>query len=200
MLQMHDDQTTLGAIADAIFSGKAVSRLKPGGDAVPIVNMRDIDVDIAPLAKLDSQDDVSAADLAHLRLMKGDVVMTSRGAVRVGVATLEHAGAIPGANTVVVRLPPHIPPKVVAAYLRHPRIEALLLREFTGSTTAGFSIEGLKKLSLNLPEELELQQMNQMIDAADRYYTAMLEAANARRDLALELVARNLSPAGEAGL
>lgn len=191
---MQDNVGNLGALAQAIFAGKAVSRLTPGEDTVTIINMRDVGVEIAPRSALEVQDKVNASGLAHLRLQPGDIVMTSRGTIRAAVADAEHAGAIPGANTVVIRLPPHVPARVIAAYLRHPRIVATLMREFVGSTTAGFSVAGLGRLPLVLADKLTLDQMDQMIDAEGRYYAAMVEAAEARRDLALELVMRNLSP------
>lgn len=191
---MFETTQTLGDISRSVFAGKAASRLPPGEDTLAIVNMRDVDMMLTPRTELETQAGVNAASLSRLALEIGDIVMTSRGAIRAGVAKAEHAGAIPGANTVVIRLRPDVPPRVIASYLRHPRTVAALLREFVGSTTAGFSVAGLTGLTLALPEQEILGQMDEMIDAAERYVVAMNQAAQARQELALELVARNLLP------
>ena len=194
---MSDPVFSLGEAAGDIFAGKAASRLPAGDDAVSIVNMRDVDTVLPPRSVLEIQEQVSAKSLARFAVEAGDIIMTARGAIRVGVADREHAGAIPGANTVVIRLKPGLPPRVVASYLRHPRTIATLLHEFVGSTTAGFSVAGLARLPIALPDDVILRQMDEMIDAAERYVLASNEAAKARQELTLELVAGNLQPQGD---
>lgn len=194
---MSDPVCTLGDLALNIFAGKAASRLPSGTDTLAVMNMRDVDTSLTPRAGLEIQQDVDAEALARLAIETGDIIMTSRGTIRAGVALAEHVGAIPGANTVVIRLRPKLPPRVLASYLTYPRTVAALLREFVGSTTAGFSVAGLAKLAINLPDQATLEHMDAMMDAVERYVIATTQAAQARQGIAIELVARTLQP-GEA--
>lgn len=184
----------LGELAEAVFSGRAATRLKQGADELTVVNMRDVSTVIAPDSQLEIASNVSALDAAKVMLRAGDILVTNRGSVRAAVVGPENANNVAGANTVVVRLGPGIPPNVVAAFLRHSRIAGLLTKEFSGSTTPGFSVDGLKALQICLPETAALEQMSAMMDAAEQYYNASLIAAESRRDLAMEIVARSLSP------
>lgn len=184
----------LGELVESISSGRAASRLKPGSDSLSIVNMRDVGTAIAPRDQLEVAHSVSAHDASRVLLREGDVIVTNRGSVRAAVVGSENVDDVAGANTVVVRLRPGIPPNVIAAFLRHPRIARLLMKEFSGSTTAGFSVEGLKSLRICLPDTDALAALSAMVDAAEQYHAACLIAAVSRRDLAFELIMQNLSP------
>lgn len=184
----------LGELVESIFSGRAATRLKPGSDELAIVNMRDVGTAIAPRNQLEVARSVSAHDASRVLLREGDIIVTNRGSVRAAVVSSENIDDVAGANTVVVRLLPGIPPNVIAAFLRHPRIAGLLMKEFSGSTTAGFSVEGLKSLRISLPDTEALAALSAMADAAEKYHAACLIAAESRRALAFELIMRNLSP------
>jgi hypothetical protein len=192
---MRSSVKQFGDLADAIFSGRASTRLKRGPDELTVVNMRDVSTTIAPSDQLEIAVDVSASDATKFMLRDGDVLVTNRGTLRAAVVGPGNANNVAGANTVVVRLRSEFPPNVIAAFLRHPRIGDLLAKEFSGSTTPGFSVDGLKSLPIRVPESAQLEQLSAMVHATDQYYTAFLIAAEARRDLALELVVRNLSMA-----
>jgi hypothetical protein len=187
---------TLAELATDIFSGKGASRLKTGarGAEKLLVSIKDIETSIAPRSDLEVVRVAPGPDVERLCLHTGDVVITARGAVRAAVVREEQAGALAGANLVVVRLQPEIEPDVIAAYLRHPRVEQELLADFVGSVTPGFSVSGLRKLPIALPSRSDLSAMNEMVRRADQYHDAMLQAAEARRAIALELVQRALRP------
>lgn len=187
---------TLADAADRIFAGRMTSRLKPGLDDFPIIGVRDVGDSIGRVNQLEVAQGLSGADAQRVSVQAGDIVVTSRGAVRAAVVEAEHEGAIAGVNTVVVRPRSSSSSTVLAAYLRHPRTIETLLRDFSGSTVPGFSIETLRALPLDLPDEETLRQMEDMVMAAYRYHSAMTEAANARLTLALDLVAQNLAPSG----
>ena len=192
-------QMTLGDAAARIFSGRMTSKLRPGADSLPVIGVRDVGERIAQLDQLELVEGVDGTDAERLSIQAGDVVITSRGALRSAVAELEHEGALAGVNTVVLRPIEPSTSIVLAAYLRHPTVVEHLLSDFAGSKIPGFSIETLRALPLSLPDVETLKRMEAMIQAAYEYHASITEAANARLALALELVARNIGPSSEGG-
>lgn len=191
---MRSDMT-LAHLSQDIFAGKPVARFQAGQNSVAVINVRDVDGTLTPRDKLETHENVDLSSLKKISVEPGDVIMTTRGAIRVAVALPEHSGAIPGANIAVIRLRAGIiPPSVVATYLRHPNVISELLREFAGSNTAGFSIAGLSRLKLTNPDSAMLQMLEKIVEATDRYITASMTAVEARRTLALEIVAQHLGP------
>ncbi|HEV2081798.1 MAG TPA: hypothetical protein VGR32_05010 [Brevundimonas sp.] len=183
---------TLEDAAERIFAGRMSSRLKPGPDVLPVVGMRDVTRGLSTPDQLETASGVSKSDAKHLLLEKNDIVMTSRGTVRTAVVDSKHAGAVPGVNTVVIRLEEPSTAGAFAAYLQHPRVVATLLQDFAGSKIPGFSLETLRALPVRIPDLQQLHVLAEMVNQAGRYRLAAIKAAEARHELAVELVAKSL--------
>lgn len=188
---------SLGEIAH-VFAGKASTRLKPGDDEAPLVNLRDIGRDgLAPVNRMERVA-IASDERGRFGIQPGDLIASVRGTFKVAVAISEHDGAVAGANTAVIRLRNGIPPNVVAAFLRHPEMTARLMSAFTGSTIQGISLENLKQTQIGLPDHETLTALDELVDAEDRYHRATLVSAEARRTLMLELVRRSMAGENDA--
>ncbi|MFJ6024237.1 hypothetical protein ACIQC9_06540 [Brevundimonas sp. NPDC092305] len=170
------------------------SRIRAGDDDLRVIGVRDIGAVLSPPDALEIGRGLNAEDARGQMVAAGDIILSSRGAVRSAVVEEGHKGAVAGVNTVVVRPWSKSAAPVLTAYLRHPRTVAALLAGFSGSTVPGFSLDTLRALPLDLPDDETVAGMSRMIAAAYRYHDAMLEAAQARLTLALDLVVQNLTP------
>lgn len=133
-------------------------------------------------------------ELERLSVARGDIILTSRGRLRVAVASSEHSGALVGANLVVIRLSTEYPPGLLAAYLRHPVIEERLFSEFASSATPGFSVEALKQLEVRLlPPEVALR-FARLMERVDDYHEDVVRAASLFRGAVLESIFQHMSP------
>lgn len=183
----------IGELATALYAGRHPQRLTRHSGRVRerlIVNQRDVALRIAPPDRLETLDLPESAEVDRLALQEDDLVLTSRGALRVAVAGPEHAGAIPGANLIVVRLPAELKPSLLAAYLSDPRIEAMLLDEFAGSVTPGFSVDAIRRLKIELPTREAQEDLDLLVRVTDEYEQALLRAIEIRRTISQELVFR----------
>lgn len=185
-----------------IFAGKPTSRLKTdaAGRDLRVVSIKDVDVSISPLERLEQVRVLALSDLQRLQLQLNDIVITARGAVRSAVVREQHIGSLPGANLIVVRPKPQINAEAIAAYLRHPKIEELLLSDFAGSVTPGFSVHALKKLPIKLPSLEILSKLADLSDTTEKYIAAIEASAKMRRMITLEAIYSNLWPNEEDGL
>lgn len=139
----------LGELTEQIIVGRSLRGGAPGGDATPVVNLRDVGHVLAPVAVLDAVE-ASNAERDRLALAPGDVVVTARGAtVRAAVADESYRGVLLGANLIAVRLKGSVSPDLLAAFLRHPMTVAALTADFAGTTTAGFTVESLRRLRIH---------------------------------------------------
>lgn len=183
----------VGELATALYAGRHPQRLSRGSGRIRerlIVNQRDVALRIADADRLETMEIAESPEVDRLALQEGDLVLTSRGALRVAVAGPEHVGAIPGANLIVVRLPAELKPSLLAAYLSDPRIEAALLREFAGSVTPGFSVEAIRRMEVQLPTREEQDQLDELVSVTDDYEQALLRAIEIRQTISQELVFR----------
>lgn len=188
-----ESDVSLGEIA-LIFAGMSASRLKAmvGVAQTRIVNVRDVSTSLAPLTALDLMELVPDKQLNSIRLEQDDVVVTARGSLRAAVVEMQHIGAVAGANLVVVRPKQGLRPHVLAAFLRHPRVEKKLLADFSGSVTSGFTLNSIRNLRMNQVSSEKMVLANELVILTEKYYTDMLNAATTRRMIALEIVQREL--------
>lgn len=188
---MPNFMATLGEVAVAIYAGRHPQRL-PGRSAPlrrrPIVNQRDVAARIAAPDLLETADVPDSPEVEKLALKAGDLVLTSRGALRVAVAGAEHAGAIPGVNLIVLRPPDGLEPTLLAAFMSDSRIETILFREFAGSVTPGFSVEAVRRLRIQLPDAAGQERLSELVGSTQEYEQAVLQAVHIRRTVAQELV------------
>ena len=179
-----------------IFSGRPINRLPTTAHSAPrrILGPKDITTRIAPAEDLDIVEGPESGSRNRLELQQGDIVVTSRGAVRAAVASEEHAGVLVGANLVVVRPHLKVGPHLIAAYLRHPAIQEHLLAEYSGSATPGFSIETLKQLDIQYPKDSILSDLQRIASTVESYAENLEDAASLRRRAVVEMVFENMSP------
>lgn len=161
-----------------------------------MLTMRNIEDGLATTGDLEPVS-VTLRDVTRFQVHAGDLIASVRGTFKVAVVTPEHAGAIAGANTAVMRLRNLASGLAVAAYLRHPEVTNQLQQAFVGSTVPGISLEDLRTTQLALPCPEKLDQLTRLIEAGETYYAAMQVAATSRRQLMLETVRRSLSGDGE---
>ncbi len=188
----------LGDIAQ-IFSGRAVKRAAAhdGGQVVRLVGLRDIGRRLAPVAELEEIEVAEGEDVGRTALTAGDVLVTSRGAnVRAAVVQREHEGAIAGPNLIVVRLDGSLRPELVAAYLRHPLVSAQLLRDFVGSTTAGFTTDTLRRIDLRPAEDGSSALLADLVQRVDAYSEYQQRAIQLHQTAADEAVFEHLHADG----
>lgn len=160
-----------------------------------ILALRDVSRVLAPLELLEEVEAPDSREVDRLAVRPGDIVATARGArIRTAVATSEHAGVLVGPNLVLVRLISPIPPTLIAAYLRHPAIEADLQSDFAGVGTPGFSVERLRQLPIELIPEVISADLVELTDLTEMRLERVVEAAQLQRDAVTELVFRHLAP------
>ena len=183
--------------AAQIFSGRPIRR---AGDteafrSVRIVGLRDIGRQITPPTELEEARVSETDDSSRSALRPGDVVVTARGSnVRAAVATPEHEGVLAGSNLIVIRLEADIPPEMIAAYLRHPEISARLLRDFVGSSTAGFTIDSLRRIELELTAPDCAAQLAELVKRVDAYADHQRKVIELRQTAADEAIFTHLEP------
>jgi len=189
----------LGEIAH-IFSGRPAKRPADGDTphVARVVGLRDISRRISPLSDLEAVEIADGEDVARSALRPGDVVVTSRGSnVRAAVAQREHDGVLAGPNLIVVRLEGEVPPELIAAYLRHPLISAQLLREFVGTSTAGFTIESLKRIELARTDDRFAVLLAELVVRVDAYAEYQQRVIALREKAADESIFFHLHPDGQ---
>lgn len=186
----------LGDLATTVFSGRPLTRLRAedSDELAPVVSLRDVTTRLPSRTELESVPVRMSGDTARLTIKPGDVVVTARGSsVRAAVATEEHLGALPGANLIVLR-PRNTSPHLLAAYLRHPVVQAHLLQEFAGSSTLGFTVETLRQLEVRDLPAAEAGLLAQMSEAVEQYALHTERAAELRRRATTEAVFDRLWP------
>lgn len=192
------EQVKLAEIAD-VFSGRPPQRVVEGEATanVPVLSMRDVGQRITPLEDLDLTPVGGEPDPTR-RLQAGDVVVTSRGRVRAAVAGEEHAGMLVGPNLMIVRLRDSMPPALLAAYLRHPIVEARLLEDISGTGTPGFSMDTLRSLPLRRVSSDRAVALAALVEETDQYRQEVEAGARQLGEATAETVFAHLDPADEA--
>lgn len=181
---------TIGSLAEVIFSGRPTSRFKTsaGGKPIRLLTPRDVGSILAKIDELEQMEVDPSSDLVSIGVQAGDIVITSRGTLRVAVARPEHIDAIPTANLIVVRLKEIRFANVLAAYLRAPSTAWRLQLGSRGTATVGFGVQDLKSLPVALPDDGQVDTLNNLVELTDQYAEAVLRSVESRRLVAQELV------------
>jgi Type I restriction modification DNA specificity domain len=182
---------------DDIFLGLSLAR-QPAGDvkrvATPMVNAKDLaDGFLAPAAELQKTEVPESSQIERFRLRVGDVVMSSRGLIKVAGVGPEQAGAIAGANLIVVRPGNVLSPPLVLAFLRHPSTLAALARLSVGTTVPSINVSAIGALEIVVPPSEKQAQLSKLIELSDEHYAAARRAADLRHKLAQEVAIRELT-------
>lgn len=185
---------TIGALAEVIFSGRPTSRMKavPGGKPVRLLTAREVGFVLAKIEAFERLEVDLASDLGAIGLKAGDIVITSRGTLRVAVARPEHVDAIPTANLIIIRLKQPRFANVLATYLRAPSMAWRLQLGSVGTATVGFGLQDVKSLPVALPDEEQIGALNNLVELTDRYAEAVLHSVENRRLVAQEMVRKAL--------
>lgn len=182
----------LAEIAE-VFSGRPPQKVDDGAPSseVPIVAMRDVGVRIAPRTVLDTVV-VGGQPDPRRRLQPGDVLVTSRGRVRAAVAQSEHAGVLVGPNLMLVRPTGRYPASLLAAFLRHPAIEARLLELTATSGTPGFTMDDIRSLELGKVTSDRARKLARLVEETDAYVRDIQAGAGRLNAAAVETVFAHL--------
>lgn len=182
----------LSEIAE-VFSGRPPQKVEDGeaSEQVPILAMRDVGVRIMGRDHLETVP-VGGQPDPKRRIRPGDVVVTSRGRVRAAVAREEHDGVLLGPNLMLVRPMVDYPSSVLAAYIRHPAIEARLLEDTMTSGTPGFSMESLRSLELTPLPPGRAERLAELVEETDTYVREVQAGANRLTAAAIETVFAHL--------
>lgn len=180
-----------------VFSGRPPRRAETGEATtrVPLLTMRDVGVRISPRPALDEAEVTGDPD-PNRRLQLGDVVVTSRGRIRAAVAQEEHEGVLVGPNLMFVRILTDFPATLLAAYLRHPEIEARLLGDTGGTGTPGLSLDTLRNLSLRAVTAPRASSLSALVEEAENYRLQVEAGARLLSEAVAEAVYDRLDPAG----
>lgn len=159
---------------------RAQSEIESAVEA-PIVALRDIDDSITPLANLERVR-IAPSFATRFAIAAGDVVVTARGAlVRTAVVGVEHAGVMLGPNLLCIRPDQdRLVAPLLAAYLRLPDVQAVLLSASAGTAMPSLTVKDLSRLKLFLPPLDEQHDLVVILDLAARHRAALLQAINLR--------------------
>lgn len=180
-----------------VFSGRPPRRAEADEPTTraPVLTMRDVGLRISPRAVLEEAEVTGDPD-PNRRLQVGDVVVTSRGRIRAAVAQEEHEGVLVGPNLMFVRIFTDFPAALLAAYLRHPEIEARLLGDTGGTGTPGLSLETLRNMSLRALTVPRASSLSALVEEAENYRLEVEAGARLLSEAAAEAVYDRLDPAG----
>lgn len=183
----------LAEIAE-VFSGRPAQKVEEGEPTslVPVVAMRDVGTRIVARAHLETVS-VGGEPDPRRRIQAGDIVVTSRGRVRAAVAHEEHAGVLLGPNLMMIRPQRDYPSALLAAFLRHPAVEARLLADTMTAGTPGFSMENLRSLELNDIPADQADRLAELMDETDTYVREIQAGADRLTAAAIETVFTNLN-------
>jgi hypothetical protein len=187
----------LGELADQIIVGRAPRGPDSAIDIdAPVLNLRDVGRVLPPITELDRVG-VVASDIDRSGLAPGDVIITARGAnVRAAVAGEDYQGVMLGANLIAIRVRKIVPPYLLAAFLRHPMTVATLMADFAGATTAGFTVESLKRLVLEPRSSQQNATLDAFVRQVDVYAMEQAEALRLYQEAAEEAAFQHLLPYG----
>lgn len=161
----------------------------------PFIGIKDVNQSLTPVDELPR---ISAAALAvqRFRVRANDVLVTTRGTtIRAAVAGASHTGAIAGANLAIVRVSPALAPALLAAYLREPHTQEMLLRRTAGAVTPGLTIKVLGDLPIKVPPLERQKVLIEYLASASAYREAVMRALELRQLASESLIANELSPA-----
>ncbi|WP_295225059.1 restriction endonuclease subunit S [uncultured Brevundimonas sp.] len=182
----------LSEIAE-VFSGRPPQKVDEGAATteIPIVAMRDVGVRIAPRDVLETVE-VGGDPDPKRRLQAGDILVTSRGRVRAAVAKDEHVDVLVGPNLMLIRPIGGYPSSLLAAFLRHPAIEARLLDLTATSGTPGFTMDDIRSLELEPVTAERAKQLAELVEETDAYVREIQVGAGRLNAAAVEAVFSHL--------
>ncbi len=192
----HGTTVALGSLG-TVFSGLVLARAQSevaAMEQIPVLVARDVGETLAP------QDEIGRLRLvpdaaSRFHLHEGDVVITARGSVvRAAVATVEHVGVVLGPNLIAVRLGARLLPLLLAAYLRLPAVQGILLGVRKGAAVPALTVGDLNRLRIVLPPPDRQEALRRFVDLSTTYSATVARAAAARAAASADLVARILSP------
>jgi DNA-binding response OmpR family regulator len=160
-----------------------------------VIALKDVTRNVAPLESLATLEALPE-QVGRFRVEPGDVIVTTRGAdIRAAVVEETHAGAIAGTNLARIRLRSSLlRPTLLAAFLREPRTQERLLRDTTGASTPGFTINALTSLPICIPSPRDQGALVRLIEAAAAYREELLRAIELRQLICSEMISRQLIP------
>jgi len=180
-----------------VFTGMVLARQLTTGSHMSmmrIVSVKDIeDGLIAPRSALQELEFPEGSQIDRFRLIPGDVVMAARGAIKVSVATEDHAGCLAGPNLIVIRSGVQLHSALLLAFLRHPRTQDEIRRRSVGTTVPAINVDSILSLEIVVPPLSDQRKLSRIAELAERQYAVGKKIIDLRRSLAQELAIRAMS-------
>ena len=180
----------LGEIA-TIFVGMPTkqSQLKeygPTGNVLTVRALRDFGINHDDLVHVD----FNGRDVSKYQARSGDLVLSARStSLKMGIVPSELDGVVVNSTIMAVRPLPALDSRLLAAYLSHHDGQAALAAiAQSGTIQMNLTVNAVSKLEIPLPPIDVQRQMAEMLATADMAYESAVEAARARKSLAMEVV------------
>lgn len=190
-LLLDEDQDTLRSFQQAatpkvklrdvadIFRGKSILKqdLKPGN--IKVLNISNLDDGEVLLDQLETIDE-EERKVKRYEILPGDLVMTCRGTVNKLAVFPETQGVvIASSNMIVIRFKSVIKSHFAKMFLESPVGTALIQSFQRGTTVMNLNPADVAELELPLiPEDTQLELIEQYIREKERYKEVIREAAN----------------------
>jgi len=189
----------LGEIADVYVGLPTMqSDIRGAGRSVKVLTVRALtgnginpeELIQADLEKLRSQ----GREIDRYRASAGEVLVSARStSLKTAIVPRELDGVIINATLIGVRCHSVLDPRLLLAYLRHPEGQAALSSVTQSATSQmNITVSALQTMSVPVPPIEVQQQLAQILDASDEAYHASLQAAETRRQLAIQIIANRL--------
>jgi restriction endonuclease S subunit len=189
--KVSHEEKSLGDVVEEIFLGLSLARQAKGvvqTASRATVTVKDLsDGFLPPISDLQKADMPTTSQIERFSLREGDVVISARGSIKVAGVQKEHAGALAGANLIVVRPGRALKPPLVLAFLRHPLTISKLEALTAGTTVSSLNLSTVSRLRLNVPPIHKQGQIADLVQLADQHYAAARRAAEVRLQLAQEV-------------
>lgn len=187
---MQTERRQLGEVAD-IFVGMPTkqSQLKDygrSGNVLTVRALREFGIDRDQLVHVE----LNPRDVAKYHAKAGDLVLSARStSLKMGIVSRELDGVVVNATLIAVRPEARLDARFLAAYLSHPDGQAALAAiAQSGTIQMNLTVNAISKLEIPLPPIGVQRQMAEMLATADIAYESAVEAARARKSLAMEVV------------
>jgi hypothetical protein len=163
------------------------------GNVLTVRALTGIDINHDELVHVSLQS-LRGRDRDKYRAAAGDVLISARStSLKTAIVPANLDGTVINATLVGVRSRPALEPLLLLAYLQHPDGQMALAAVAQSATAQmNITVSALQSLLVPVPPIEVQHQLVRMLEASDEAYRASLEAANTRRQLAIQVIADRL--------
>jgi restriction endonuclease S subunit len=137
---------------------------------------------------------LNGRELRNYHVHSGDLVLSARStSLKMGIVPEQFDGVVLNSTLIGVRPTGALDARLLAAYLRHPDGQAALEAVAqSGTRQMNITVKGLESLIVPVPSKEKQLLLIQLLEASDQAYRSAMEAAESRRNLAIQVVARHM--------